>query len=123
MQRPGATKTDQCKIARIEALLDRDQPECAEHVLVDDIDDALGRRLDGQSHGIGNAADRALGSLAVEQHVAAQLGPGGQVAEHDVGVGHRGLLAALAVGGGARLGARALRANAQGFGQFGDVGD
>ena len=46
-----------------------------------------------------------------------------QVAEDDVGVGDRGLGAALAVGGGAGVGAGGLRADAQRLGQLGHVRD
>ena len=48
----------------------------------------------------------------VELDVAAEEIIGGDVAEHQVRVGHRGLLA-LAVGGGTGVGARALRADPQ----------
>ena len=46
MQRTGAAEGDQREVARIVALLDRHEPQRAEHVLVDDVDDALGRVFD-----------------------------------------------------------------------------
>ena len=45
VQRTGAAEGDQRKIPRIEALLHGDKPQRAEHVLVDDVEDAL-RRVD-----------------------------------------------------------------------------
>ena len=41
VQRPGAAEAHQREVARVVALLDRDHPQRAEHVLVDDVDDAL----------------------------------------------------------------------------------
>ena len=55
-----------------------------------------------------------LREFAPQHHLAAQLRPVGEVAEEQVGVGHGGLLAALAVGGGARFGAGGVGADAQG---------
>ena len=64
--------------------------------------------------------DRAAGGLGVERHAAAQQARR-QLAQHDVGVGHRRLGAAAAVGGGPGLGAGALRAHRQRA--AGDPGD
>jgi len=53
VQRAGAAEGHQREVAGVEALLDRDQPERAEHVLVDDVDDAGGGRLHaGQVGGV-----------------------------------------------------------------------
>ena len=43
---PGPAEGDQREVARIEALLHRDQAERTEHVLVDDVDDAGGGPLE-----------------------------------------------------------------------------
>ena len=56
-------------------------------------------------------ADRRLRGAAVQRHGAAEEVAGVEVAEHQVGVGHRRPLAAAPVARGAGLGARALRAH------------
>ena len=56
---------------------------------------------------------RRLGRVARQRQLAAQLRAVAEVAEQDVGVGDRRLLAALAVGGRAGVGARRARADAQ----------
>ena len=55
VQRSGAAEGDQGEIARIEALLDRDQPDAPGHALVDDGEDRLG----GRPRRPGRAARRA----------------------------------------------------------------
>jgi predicted SnoaL-like aldol condensation-catalyzing enzyme len=52
MQRTSATEGDQRVVARVVALLDRHEAQRADHVLVDDVVDALGRVLDGQPSGV-----------------------------------------------------------------------
>ena len=59
------------------------------------------------------AADRGLGERAVELHVAAEEARAVEAAEHEIGVGHRRRLAAAAVAGRARIGARAHRPDMQ----------
>ena len=45
VQRPGAAERDQREVARVEAALDRDQPDRVRHVLVGGADRRHGRRL------------------------------------------------------------------------------
>ena len=123
MQRPGAAEGDQREVARVEALLHRDQPQPAEHVLVDDVDDPGGGGLRGlQPHRLGDLADGGARGVDVEGDLAAGQRRR-QVAEDDVGVGDGRLGAALAVGGRAGVGAGRLRADPQRLGQLGHVRD
>ena len=64
--------------------------------------------------GLPTLAQRALGGLDVELHLAAEEAVGAEPAEHQIGVGDGRLLAAEAVAGRPRLRAGALRADAQG---------
>ena len=97
VQRPGAAEGDQREVARIEALLHRDQPERTEHVLVDDVDDAGRSPLEIETQSRGDGLHSVDGGIDIELHLAAdQLAR--QVAEHDVGIGDRRLVAAHPVG-------------------------
>ena len=107
VQRPGAAVGDQGEVSGVVALLDGDQPESAEHVLVDDVDHASGRFVQGESHGGGERRQHRLGGIEIERHLAAGERRR-QVAENGVGVGHGGLDAATAVAGRSRFGAGAL---------------
>ncbi len=123
VQRPRAAERDEREVARVVAALHRDEPERAGHVLVDDREDAVGRLLD-ESSPIASAifCTAAARRVDVELHLAAEQ-PRRQVAEDDVRVGHGRLLAALAVGGRAGLGACRLRADAERLRQLRHVGD
>ena len=95
MQRPGPAEGDEREVARIEALLHGDQPERAEHVLVDDIDDAGGGPLEIETQSRGDRLHCGDGGIDIELHLAAdQLAR--QVAEHDIGIGDGRLIAAHA---------------------------
>ncbi len=123
VQRPGPTERHQGEIAGVVALLDAHQAQCAEHVLVDDVDHPGRRGLGGrESHGVGDRRDRCAGGVDVELHLTTGE-VAGQVAQDDVGVGDGRFGAAVAVGGRAGIGDRRLRSDAQRLGQLGDVGD
>jgi hypothetical protein len=77
------------------------------HVLVDEVVDAPGEACDGEAGALGEWAHGRLGCGEIDGHAAADEIGGVEVAEHQVGIGDRRLCAAPAVGGGARLGARA----------------
>ena len=72
MERPRAAKSHQCEIARIIALLDRDHPQRAEHILVDDVDDPARRLHQADAERVGDGLDRRLGAVAVELEGAAE---------------------------------------------------
>ena len=89
MHRPRAAEGEQRQFARIEAALDGDGADGANHIGVGDLADAIGRGLDGEAErGAERLADRSPRRLDVELQGAARQ-PGRQVAEHDIGVGHR----------------------------------
>jgi len=82
------------------------------HVLVDDAIDAPGGLRDVETEGPGDVLlDGAVGGRAIEPHAPAQEELGVEVAEQQIGVGHRGLAAAQVVAGGAGVGARAVGAD------------
>ena len=112
VQRPRSAKAHQRKVAWVIALLYRDHPQRAEHVLVDDVDNAARCRHQVDVHRIGNFLYRALRSLAVEFECAAKQRLR-QVTQHNIGVGYRRLLAAFSVSHRPRHSAGRLRPNAQ----------
>ena len=84
------------------------------HVGGDDPEYAFGGFGDLHPEGLGDAlADGALGSLAVEHHLACEEVVGIQPIETDAGVGDGGLSPSQAVAGGPRPGARALGPHAE----------
>ncbi len=123
VQRPRAAEGDQRVVARVVALLDGHEPQRADHVLVDDVVDALRRVLERLAERRRDLADRLRRELAVEFEVAAEALHRRQVAEHDVRVRHRRFRAAAAVGRRARVRARGLRADAQRLGELRHVRD
>ena len=66
------------------------------------------------AQGLGKLRQRFVRPLRCESHLAAEEVVGIQPAEHEVGVGDGGRIAAPAVAGGAGLGARALRPHLEG---------
>ena len=122
VQRARAAEGDEREVARIVAALHRDEAQRAGHVLVDDREDAVGGLLEREVHGVGDLLHGSARALDVERHLAAQEARR-QVADDDVRVGHGRLLAALAVGRRARLGAGRLRADAERAGELRHVRD
>ncbi len=81
MQRPRSAEGDQREIARIVALLDRHEAQRAEHVLVDDIDDALRGVDEADAQQCRDRLHGFLRRLLVERHFAAeQVRPAGSPA-------------------------------------------
>ena len=68
VQRAGAAERDEREVARVEAALDRDDPQRREHLGVDDRDHVLRRRADRR--------ERPLGGVAVELEAARRAGRG-----------------------------------------------
>ena len=64
MQRAGAAERHQGKIPRIEALLNGDEAQRAEHVLVDDVEDALRRLVQVEAQRACDLRYRFFGRLA-----------------------------------------------------------
>ena len=109
-------------MARIIALLDRDHPQRTEHILVDDVDDAARGRHQIDAKRIGDRLYRARRAGAVELEGATEQ-IFGQIAEHDISIGHRRQFAAFAISDRARHRARRLRADAQRAREFGNISD
>ena len=108
VQRAGAAEGHQREVARVVAALDRHQPERADHVVVHDVEDALRRRLQREPERPGHPLlDGPPRPIDVERDLAAEQ-VRRDAAEHQVGVGDGGLLAAGAVADRARLRPRAL---------------
>ena len=101
MQRAGAAERDEREVARIEPLLDRDDAQRAHHLRVHDVDHP----------GWVDGSQRPLGGLRVELDPARQGRR--QAPEEKIRVGHRRPGTTPPVAGGAGIGARALRADAQ----------
>ena len=105
-------RTDQGEVPWVIATLHRDPANAADHVQVDQGDDADGRTFDADAQWLGDfAPDRVDGRFTIEANAAAQQRAVGQVAQGQVGVGHGGLGAALAVAHRAGVGPRAARAD------------
>ncbi len=111
VHRPGAPKGDQREVARIVSALDRDLADRRGHPRHGDRDDAFGERLDGHrpTEPYPELGEGPVGAGRVDGDGAAEPLRRPDAAEYDVGVGHRRLRAAKAVGDGARHGAGAAR--------------
>lgn len=72
MERPGTAEAHHREVARVVALLHRDHAQRAEHVLVDDVDDAARRFHQADAERVGNGLDGRLGAFAVELEGAAE---------------------------------------------------
>ena len=86
VQAAGAAEGDERELARIEPALHRDDPQRAEHRLVDDVDDRPPPPPRRRGPRLAEPRDRGARGLDVELHLAAEQ-PRRQVPEHDVGVG------------------------------------
>ena len=95
VERPGPAERHQRQASWIDAPLDGDPPDGQLHVRVDHPDDALG--------GHARPRERRAGRTGVEAAEVAEGGVDRDAAEHEVGVGDGGGLAAPPVAGGARL--------------------
>ena len=122
MQWTRAAKGHQGELARIVALLYRDQPQRANHRLVGDVDDAFGGRLHRQAQRSRHRAYRLLGGTSIEHHAAAEQRLR-KVPKDEVRVGHGRLRSSGPVGSRSRDRSRTLRPDSKRLGQLGDVGD
>ena len=114
VQRPRAAEGHQRVAARIVALAHRDDPDGARACWSARRETMPARRLDDRGAELGGEPRRSPARPArAERHAPVEELRGAQPPEHDVGVGHRRLVAAAPVAGRARLGARALRPDAQ----------
>ncbi len=94
----GAAEGHQRELPRVDAALHRHHAQRADHLGVGDLDDPLGGLLEAEAQLVAERGDGALGGLAVQLDPARD--PAGE-AEQEVGVGHRRVLAAVPVRGGA----------------------
>ncbi len=122
MHRPGAAEGDEREVARVVAALDGDEPLRPGHVLVDDVEDALGRSMQVEAERVADLLHGRLRRLHVELDLAAEE-LRRQVPDDDVRVGDRRVGPTLPVAGRARVGARGLRPDAQRPGHLRHVGD
>ena len=113
VQRPGAAEREEREVARVVAALHRHHADGADHVVVDDGEDAARGGLDAHAQRLGDAAvDRCACAFGIESEAAAQQ-VGRQVAEGEMGVRDGRLDAAAAVADRPRHGTGALRAHDQ----------
>ena len=114
MGRAGAAAHDHDEVARVVALFDGDAANAADHVRVDDREDAVRGlfhvELERPRHVRGNGV---AGRRGVDPQPAAEQRFVVQIAQHDQRVGDGRPPAAAAVGRGPRLRARAFRADLQ----------
>ncbi len=110
VKRSAAAIRHQRVVARVEAALGRDAADGERHLDVGEPDDAGGGRVAPEAERHAELlVDGAGGGRGLERHRAPEEADGVDAAEHDVGVGHRGLGAAARVAHGAGIGARAPR--------------
>ena len=113
MDRSGAAGAEQRVVARIAAALGDVHARRARHVLVDDVVDAPRHLDEREPDALGQPRERGARGFDVHRDLAAREVVGVEVAEQQVGVGHRRLGPAEAVGGGPGLRARAPRPDLQ----------
>ena len=112
-ERSGAAEGDQRGVAGVDPAVHRDAAHRPGHVGCGDPQNPLGDRLGvGQPHLLGERVHGRARGVGVDPHAAGEV-PGAQHAQHHRGVHHGRTLAAAAVAGRARLGARAVRADPQ----------
>jgi hypothetical protein len=89
VQRPGAAEGQQREAPRVDAALDGHHRAGADHLGVGHAHDALGALARLEARARPPAARRPRAPRGVELDVAGQRHVGAQVAEDEVGVGHR----------------------------------
>ena len=114
MHRPCAPEGDQHELARVVAALHRHEAQCIHHGRVGDLHDAVCGGHDVQPERVGAfLLDRRARRGHVQLDLTAEKVVRVEAAEHQVGVGHRGLAAAFAVADRTGVGAGAARTDAQ----------
>ncbi len=122
MQRTGAAESHQREVARIVSLLHGYHPQRAEHVFVDDVDDAGRGFLEPDAHRIGDFLYGGFGGFFIEFEFAAKE-RFRQVSKYDICIGYGGSCAADSVACRPGVRAGAFRTDPQCLGQFRYVGD
>ena len=87
MERRGAAEGTQDEVTRIQAALDQDRTQRADHVGVDNAGDGKRRRFDRLTEGCRNLADRSACGRGIEFHAPAKEIVGVDAAEHEIGIG------------------------------------
>ena len=114
MQRARATKSDQGKVARVQAALDGHQAHAPGHALVDHGQHRLGGLLQTEVHLCAQALHRSAGTFHIQAGaVAVHAAVGVDAPQHHIGIGHGGFGAAAAISHGAGHGACTARAHLQ----------
>ena len=113
MHGPRAAERHEREPARVDAALHGDDAKRTHHLLVRHPDDSLGGLQLVESQLRAQPGDGLPRRVQVQLHAAGQRRGGGEVAEQEVGVGHRRLGATAAVAGGPRVGARRPRSRPQ----------
>ena len=90
MQGARTSKTDQRKIPRVVTLFHRYQAQRTVHILVNNIDDAGRRALDGDAQGVCHRLDRFLGKIPADLHITPEAHLAGEISQYHVGVSHCG---------------------------------
>lgn len=100
MQSAGAAARDEQKLPGIEATLGAALVERIRHALVDHVVDGVRRLLGRHREARGDGLHRRASRVAVEPDFAAEKEIRIDVAQHDIGIGYRGLAAAARIAGG-----------------------
>ena len=106
--RAGPAEGHEAEIPRVDAALHRDGANRIGHLGVHDIHDALRHAFRREPEHVADALQGTHRRIAVERHFAAGEVRAIQAAEHEIGVGDRGLGATQPVTGGPRHGAGGL---------------
>ena len=113
MHRTRAAERHEREVARLDPLLDGQRADRLRHLGVRHVADALGQLARLEPQLAAQLRDRRARRLDVERHRAAREAALVHAAEHEVGVGDGRPRAAAAVARGSRVGAGALRPDAQ----------
>ena len=77
MHRPRAPEGHEGEVAQVVPALNRDEPERAGHVLVDDVDHPLGGLVDVEAKRVADLLHGRLRGLDVELHLPAEAAAAG----------------------------------------------
>ena len=115
MQGARTTETDEREIARVVTLLDRHESQRTQHRFVNDLDDALSRGHQLDTHGVGQRLHRFFCCVTIDGHCTAELHVRREITENDVRIAYSRNFAALHVGSRARVRACRVWSHTQGF--------
>ena len=113
MHPASSPEGEQRELPRVQAAFDANDPERARHLRVRHAHGAQGDVLGREAQLLAERGEGLLREFTPQHHLTAKLRAVGEVAEEEVGVGHRGFIAAHVVGGGTWLGTRRVGADAQ----------